>query len=230
MSEHFGAAVDWVETQLRPLAFAGFLSKGREPFYPTRDELLVRAEIGYWHFGSERIPNVMTDLQAAQLWRLCQVRRGAFDMARHAAASYIQCGWPMPEGLQSFAAMHLAGQLVEPPIERRDKTFFRRFVLYTYSYWAARAFLLDMTRNDGAKRKESACDAVNLALERCGVHTSERAVKDICLGVHGPERDLRDWVHREFVPAVDAFWRRNSAVKPAPVWKKVKLPVMIGGV
>ena len=228
MSKHFDAAVDWLEQQLSPLAEAGFLVAGREPFLVTKDELMVRAEIGYWHFGNNSIPNVMSEAQAARLWELCEKRRGAFDMSRHAAATYIHQGWKLPEGLRIFATLYLGGQLSEPEVERVDRTFGRKFFLYSHCLYAHWIFKLELTSGDGTSVKVSACDAVSAAAERCGVHFSTRTVKDICVGSHANEREFRRWFHNDFCELVGEFWSENSQIfgSVASRWKIENSPVM----
>lgn len=227
MSDHFDNAVIWLVDQLGPVAEAGFLVVGKEPWVVTRDEVLVRIEIGYWHFDVPQTPNILSEEQSWRLFELCETRRGAFDFARHSAASYIQNGWTLPGGLQAFSVQYLGGQLNEPKIGRIDKHFGRKFLLYMYCRWAEILFCLKLTRGDNTPEQKSACDAVQEALSRVGVAIGFRAIKDICAGTHDSERQLREWVEEKYFPTLGEFWSKNQfLLKETVRWNKPKFPVM----
>ena len=150
-------------------------------------------------------------------------------MARHAAASYIQMGWTLPEGLKLFSVLFLGGQLKEPPLPKSDKAFAKRFMCLFYCCCATHLFKLRKTRNDGSVVCKSACDAVVEALTRCNVFVTFRALKDICAGTHDNEIALREWARLEFDPALAKFWEHNTHLQKDLGWDKIKFPVMTCG-
>lgn len=213
-SARFEAAVKWVDSNISSMALAGFLGPGQPPWVVTASELRVRLAIDFWHFGNDNLPSPVTENQAALLWSMAEKERGAFDMARHLAATYIHHGWNLPEGLKIFSTLFLAGQMKEPMIEKGDRNFFRNFVIIFYSTFAASGFGLLRTRGDYSD-PISGCDAVVNALAKNGIHIGYRAAKDLIVG-NKPSQRANHQKLQEIFSEFESFSKRNQLLLYGP--------------
>jgi hypothetical protein len=108
----------------------------------------------------------------------------AEETLRHALASMIEAGEPMPEDLRMIAAEFLRGTAPRPRRKtgRKEISYLHSRIVWTIILLKAEG--MSVTRND-ASEPESACDAVAAALKDLRLRpTTYAAVKRIWLADH----------------------------------------------
>lgn len=179
--------VEELTKEVRALAIDGKLQ------FPETDpqEQTLSFNLGvYWFPASEMFPQgayICSDEAGLILLELAWRERdpAAWEVCRKVAAHRLALNERIPEGIRTFCALLLSGQIKEPKRPRRSKTWVRQAFIYTLAIVARDRANLSMSGTC------SASDAVAQVLSNCGYHTSARAVRELLLSNKESEVKIR---------------------------------------